>query len=143
MITYNTNEEYQLANNKLSQYNAAVTEYLTAHKTNCIPNDIHATFPFANEVTNEMQSAIEVYEFINMPPEKYVLYIDEGNSAATTWTGQNLGRVTFGKAYRSNLRDERQPVSILAINGYAYYGTYYKSSGNYARIKMRKNTPIK
>jgi hypothetical protein len=28
--------------------------------------------------------------------------------------------------------------TVRAVNGRVYHGTYYKSSGNYARIKARK-----
>lgn len=141
MITYNTHEDYKLALEKLSQYDAAANKYRADNKTNGIPIEICASFPFASEVSNEMRSAIEVYEFINTPPNKYFLYINEKEGIAMTWTGQKLGRVTFGQTYRSNLGDKRQSVSIWAINGHTYYGTYYKSSGNYARIKMRKSAP--
>ncbi len=146
MITYNTHAEYTDALNKLTQYESAAKEYMTANKTNGIPVDICNTFPYANEVNNDMRTAIEVYQFMNTPPDKYFLYIDEQKSIATTWTGQRLGNVTFGREYTSNMGDKRHSVSIWAINGASYYGTYYKSSGDYARIFKRKKptkNPIK
>lgn len=140
MITYTTLSEYQSACDKLSQYENAAKKYMTENKTNGIPVNICATFPFANEVNNDVRSAIEVYEFINTPPDKYFLYIDEQNKTATTWTGQKLGNVKFGTPYTSNFGDRRQPIDIIAINGKIYYGTYYKSSGSYARIKEKKQS---
>lgn len=138
MIIYTTSLEYETARYKLEQYETAAKAYMTANKTNGIPIDICATFPFANEVSNDMRSAIELYEFINNPPQKYFLYIDEQTKTATTWTGQKLGDVSFGRSYKSNLGDSRQPITITAINGLTYYGIYYKSSGGYARIKKSK-----
>jgi hypothetical protein len=35
--------------------------------------------------------------------------------------------------------DKRQPIDIYAINGKKYHGTYYKSSGDYARVKLYAN----
>lgn len=139
MIIYNTPNEYKIALGKLSAYQTAANEYMKANKTNGIPAETCATFPYANEVSNEMRSAIELYEFMNNPPDKYFLYIDEDKAIATTWTGQQLGSVTFGKEYKSNMGDKRQSVSIWAVNGHTYYGTYYKSSGNYAHINKRKS----
>jgi hypothetical protein len=57
----------------------------------------------------------------------------------TTWTGQILG---YGHVYanvqRSNWGDKRQTVWMLGVNGCCYWGTYYKSAGDYARMTMYK-----
>lgn len=99
------------------------------------PEDKPANVP---DVTNEERSALEVFEFVSNPPEKYFLYIDEKNHTATTWTGETLGQVTFGCEYRDNFNGRRVPVTVRAVNGKTYHGTYYKSSGNYARIRAKK-----
>ena len=74
------------------------------------------------------------------PPDKYFVYIDEANRTATTWMGEKLGDVTFGHAYRAVFGDVRVPVWVTGINGVKYYGTYYKSAGNYARIQRAKGS---
>lgn len=88
--------------------------------------------------TNEERSAVEVYEFVTNPPDKYFLYINCTKRIATTWTGDKLGDVSFGSEYRDNFGGKRVPITVYAINGKRYHGTYYKSSGDYARIKLAK-----
>ena len=100
------------------------------------PSDKPASVP---DVTNEEQSAVEVYEFLRDKPGRYFLYINEKKAKATTWTGEKLGKVVFGREYRDNLGGVRVPIDVYAINGLRYYGTYYKSSGDYARIKRCKH----
>lgn len=104
------------------------------------------------DVTNEERSAVEVYEFMTDPPTRYFLYISEDKARfrfvqsvavptdgrATTWTGEELGRVSFGTPFRSGFGDLRIPVRVYAINGKTYAGTYFKSAGSYARVKMCK-----
>jgi hypothetical protein len=75
---------------------------------------------------------------MNEIPKKYFLYIDTKLNIATTWTGQKLGDVSFGNPYRSNMRDIRIPIRVYALNGEEYYGTFYKSAGDYARITLCK-----
>lgn len=48
------------------------------------------------------------------------------------------GRVTFGREYRDSFGGRRVPIWIDAINGRRYAGTYFKSSGDYARVKLLK-----
>lgn len=138
MITFNTFEQYQTAKYKLDQYEAAAKKWTTDNKTNGIPVETTNTFPYAAEVNNDMRSAVETYEFIGNPPEKYFLYINEEKRIATTWTGQQLGTLVFGREYTATFGDKRQSITVNAINGKTYYGTYYKSSGDYARIKAKK-----
>lgn len=90
------------------------------------------------DVSNEERSQLEVYDFINNPPEKYFLYINDKTSQAITWMGDSLGIVAFGCAYRSNFGNTRIPVRVKAVNGRTYAGTYYKSSGDYARVRVVK-----
>jgi hypothetical protein len=99
------------------------------------PEDKPAHIP---DVTNEERSALEVFEFVTNPPDKYFLYINEANRTATTWTGETLGQVSFGSEYRDNFGGKRAPITIRAINGRTYHGTYFKSSGDYARIRVQK-----
>lgn len=87
---------------------------------------------------NDELGQVEVYEFVHDPPEKHMVYIDEKRRIATTWPGDKLGDVTFGSSYRDNFGGTRQPVWIRAINGHQYQGTYFKSAGDYARIRRLK-----
>jgi hypothetical protein len=91
------------------------------------------------DVTNDERSALEIFEFRSNPPDKYFLYINEDKHTATTWTGDVLGQVTFGSEYRDNFGGKRQPVWVRGINGKQYHGTYFKSSGNFARIRQSKS----
>lgn len=101
-----------------------------------------------NPPTNDERSALEVFEFCCDKPEKYFLYISEKHDSAlsgptkpriaTTWMGEKLGDVQFGREWRDSFGGTRVSITIRAINGCAYYGTYYKSSGSYARVKRQK-----
>ena len=86
------------------------------------PEDKPAHVP---DVSNEERSALEVFEFCANPPDKYFLYISQEKRTATTWTGDVLGQVYFGREFRDNFGGRRMPVTVRAINGLVYYGTYY------------------
>ena len=88
---------------------------------------------------NKETSTREIKKFIKTPPIKYFLYINEKDKSATTWTGEKLGSVSFGREYTSNMGDKRQSIRVRAINGKDYCGTYYKSAGDYARITVNKD----
>lgn len=101
--------------------------------------------PVDARVSNDERSAVEVYDFILHPPVKYFLYIKVLNvwqGTANTWTGDYLGNVGFGRSYRSIFGDTRVPITLLAVNGKRYYGTYYKSAGDHARITMAKECQV-
>jgi hypothetical protein len=105
------------------------------------------------KVTNEERSAVEVYEFVHDIPERYFAYVklhDQellGNAQLahnrygnlTTWTGDTLGGIYWmGREFRSNMGDKRIPIRVRGINGRSYSGTYYKSAGDYARLRLLK-----
>jgi len=97
------------------------------------------SWPSDCQVTNEERSLLEVYEFVNdPPPERYFLYISNDHKRATTWTGDLLGTVVTGAPWRSNLGDKRIPITVYAVNGKTYYGTFYTGAGDYARVKRAK-----
>lgn len=100
------------------------------------PEDVPSWLEIAN---NNERSALEVYDFVNNPPDKYYLYVNAENKTVTTWTGEVLGRVVFGCSYRSNWGDKRIPITVLGINGRRYHGTYYTDSEDCARIKAFKS----
>lgn len=130
-----TEQEYRLLKNKYDTYHKARKEYMRKHKTNGIPVGV-IDLP---SPTNDEVSSIEVYEFVTNPPDKYILYVDLPKRIVTTWTGELLGKIiSTGKTHRSNMGDTRIPIRIKAINGKEYYGTFYQSAGDYARIEMYK-----
>jgi len=99
------------------------------------PEDKPSNIP---DVTNDERSALEVFEFVTNPPDRYFLYINPQKQTATTWTGETLGQVSFGREYRDNFGGKRVPIMVRAVNGRVYHGTYFKSSGDYARIRVQK-----
>lgn len=138
MNTFVNELEYQNARMMHDANHAATKQYCKDNKTNCIPCAISATFPYSNEVNNELRTKIEVWEFIHEKPNKYMVYVNETTRKATTWTGEVLGNVFFGTEYRSNMGDKRQPIDVIGINGIKYYGTFFKSAGDYAMINAKK-----
>ncbi|MDX3966145.1 MAG: hypothetical protein QHD01_06035 [Bradyrhizobium sp.] len=113
---------------------SAFAEWL-GDRTSYQPSEVPAHL---KPVTNEERSALEIFEFLRDKPERYFLYISRDKGLATTWTGDELGRVTFGCTYRDNFGGERVAITVHAISGDTYHGTYYKSSGDYARVKKAK-----
>lgn len=90
------------------------------------------------QITNEELSLIEFYEWKTSPPNRYFLYVNEDTGRATNFMGEVLGDICFGRTWRDNFGGQRQAVKVYGNNGKNYHGTYYKSSGTYARIKMAK-----
>jgi hypothetical protein len=130
--------EYRQLKLKYDTYHAAREElcqgrnHITVEEQEILPPS-----PSHDEI-----SALEVYEFRHNPPTRYFAYVHQAGhypDYITTWTGEILGEVlTFGAAYHSNMGDVRQNIKVLGINGKHYSGTYYKSSGDYCRLKMTK-----
>lgn len=89
---------------------------------------------------NRLTSALEVAEFHENRPERYFLYIDVNRGLATTWVGDPLGRVDFGRTWRDNFGGKRQTVTIRTCHGAVYHGTHFVSSGDYARVKLAKGS---
>ena len=93
--------------------------------------------------TNEERTLVEIYEFMRDKPERYFVYVDEQKQEVTTWTGFTIGKCTLGPVYKvpafGGFPSKRQSIRFKAINGCEYYGTYYTSSGNYARVKRVKS----
>lgn len=134
-------KQYNRLRAKHDENAAASKAWREANNTNGIPLEVCANFPHAKEVTNELRSALEVWQWLNDEPKEYFLYIytKEGYNNATTWMGDVLGKVYFGREYRSNFGDVRVPIDVHGTNGIKYHGTYYKGTGDYARIKAYKN----
>jgi len=135
-----TSEVYRSTRDRIDRYHSAMAK-LYPNTNGFTPDMIRRILDNAGlteSPTNEERSAVEVYEFRAEPPDKYVVYIDEPKRLATTWTGDKLGSVSFGQPFRDNFGGKRIPITVNAINGRIYHGTYFKSSGDYARIKLSK-----
>lgn len=135
MITAQQHQELRARNDRHTEW---AKQFIKPSGWTVIDKDEQKTCPPDAVITNDERSAIEVFEFVTNPPESCALYIDEAKAIATTWTGDKLGTVTFGHAFTDNFGGRRVPVSIRAINGRNYSGTYYKSAGDYARVRMLK-----
>jgi hypothetical protein len=112
-----------------------------------------------NPPTNDEISSLEVFDFHMNKPVRYFLYIAEGKPfngpgnvpplnrghewKATTWTGEFLGHVHHGKPWRDNFGGTRVPITVVGVNGCTYHGTYYKSAGSYARVKLAKPRKVR
>lgn len=109
--------------------------WMKEHKTNSYRTEQVAHL---NPPSNDERTQVELFDFVNDPPSKYFLYVNEEKQLATTWTGVELGKISFGREYRDNFGGKRVSLRMRGINGKAYFGAYYKSSGDYARITACK-----
>lgn len=116
----------------------------TSYKTEEVPPGL--------EITNAQRSRLEVLDFIADPPDRYFAYVKterigehstgERIVSVTTWTGDKLSAeiLTEGADFRSSFGDTRCNFRFRAINGATYSGTYYKSAGDYCRLRKMKGT---
>ncbi|MDH3291537.1 MAG: hypothetical protein OEO20_11400 [Gemmatimonadota bacterium] len=102
-----------------------------------VPND-------ALPPSNAQRSALEVYDWHTTPPSRYLGYValpkdHSGPVLFTTWVGDRLGTARLGPRYRcpgfAGSYSERQSITVHGDNGRTYAGTYYVSTGDYARVK--------
>lgn len=100
--------------------------------------------PEQTAARNAEMSKAEVEAFKGDPPERLFCYVKEysetwaGSAIATTWVGDYFGRLACGRPWKDNLGGTRVPVTLYGVNGKTYHGTYYKSSGDYARMRLAK-----
>lgn len=85
---------------------------------------------------NHLAGALEISAFCDTPPEYLFAYVNAASGTLTTFMGGVLGRIEFGRKFESNLGDQRQSIKVRAINGRTYHGTYYRSAGDYARLRL-------
>lgn len=145
-----TELEYKEVSARNNQYNGLVRAYCTEHKTNALPCEVVKSWPVS--MSNDERSQIEVYEFVNDPPERYFAYVKWGYDDVkfkhphfgmpmkiTTWTGESLGAGRFtSNLWTSNFGDMRITFTVHAINGKVYHGTFYYSAGDYCRMRKGK-----
>ena len=94
--------------------------------------------------TNDETSSLEVFEFLRDKPDRYFAYVKLSDASdlrgsITTWTGETLGTCYLGGTYLDNFGGKRRSISVRAINGCSYYGTYYSSAGDYCRLRKAKS----
>ena len=94
--------------------------------------------PAHAEFDNAQRGELELLRFHADPPTRCFLYVDETRKVATTFVGGGLGTATLGRPYRDNFGGTRVPVWVQAVNGRRYAGTYFKSAGDYARVRALK-----
>lgn len=144
MYELKTEQEYKEVKAKQVTYETWSEQFKQKNGWIIIPSNAIPPVKF----DNDDRSAIELYEWKNNPPEKYFLYVKETNldnglrlnrADIHTWIGQSLGYAYLGPTYRDNFGGKRVSITVYGNNGVKYYGTYYKSSGDYARIKRIKN----
>ncbi len=135
-----TKLEYDIHRNRINRYEETRNRLypgVCCFTPEMIDNIVR-TAGITSSPTNEERSVVEVYEFVNDPPDRYFAYINEKTRTCNTWMGDKLGEVGFGRAYRSNMGDIRVPITVYGINGKKYHGYYYKSAGDYCRIRLAK-----
>jgi hypothetical protein len=98
--------------------------------------------------TNEEISALEVYNFLTMPPsESYAAYLGKdpknpGRYVITTFTGDRLATVTRyvsrSAPFNSWLSDVRGSFWALGIDGRSYHGRH-NGPGIYCRMRPAKH----
>lgn len=91
------------------------------------------------DLYNKIASTIEQAMWLNNPPRKYFAYVNAEKKTLTTWTGEKLGDINFINCYSCPAfggYTHRVSIRVKGTNGAWYSGTYYKSSGDYARITL-------
>lgn len=126
----------------------ACDDWLTAYiakNGNGVPKEAIPEQWRDTDAMNAKRSALEVHDFKNDPPDRYVAYISHGpgnNWIVTTWTGDYLGTVSrIHKSWNSRRWDTTKFYSFSAVmlNGMAYNGIAYGGPGMYCRIWKKKN----
>jgi len=104
------------------------------------PDDVPAELrgvALSNEETREL----ELFEFERDAPEHLFCYVTRRDGAwqCGTFAGGSYGRVTVGYSYKVPgfycRPSTRRSVTLHAINGWIYAGTFYESAGDYARLR--------
>lgn len=103
----------------------------------------------AVDARNRDSSAQEIRAFVRDKPAKvfaYVRCVEDKPREVTTWVGDKLGTVVaFGRPYKcpafGGFPSVRQSLTVQGINGALYFGTYYKSSGDYCRLNIKRVAP--
>jgi hypothetical protein len=143
MTTVITAAEAKVIQKRLNRYEKATKKFIKPNGWKIVPAEAGARLKARGlDVTNDERSRLEVYLFVTDPPEKYFAYvyeIDGVPASITTWTGEIIGRVTtVFRTHRSGFGDKRVNFRAKMIDGRTYSGTFYKSAGDYCRLKVFK-----
>lgn len=133
--------EYETLRRKIDRYSVeADRRFKQPNGWTAIPKEeLHTLLPAA---TNEEKSAVEVFEFKRDRPRRYFVYVSRDMATVTTWPGEKLGTIySVGFVWRDGFGGERVPIKVRGINGVYYYGTFYKSAGDYARLTAYVEQP--
>ena len=135
-----TKDQYNALQTRLAAYEQWLdTSPLVHHFRNGSRSYADDAVPSTSRVSNEEQSAVELYDFYHNPPQCYFGYVSPDLSSITTWTGETLATVTYADlVWRSNFGDTRQTLYARGINGLSYQATHYKSAGGYCRMRAIK-----
>jgi hypothetical protein len=101
--------------------------------------------------TEDWNAQIEAQELTHWQaqPERAFVYVLHGEAQVidravrvTTWTGELLGTGILGPKYKCPtfgcFPSTRRSIRVKGTNGAEYFGTYYESSGDYARMRKYK-----
>jgi hypothetical protein len=126
------------AENIRKRYNQVREWLATTNNPNCYsPDQMQAAGIIPP--TNVEIGQLEIYDFMNNPPDKYFTYVLDKGACVGTYTHLPLStRVSLGAKYRDNFGGTRQAIRFLGINGIEYVGTYYYSSGDFCRVRKAK-----
>lgn len=134
--------------------------YLRRHHPNVLLlGGSYPATPQTEAFTNRMRGCIEKFDILVSRPERLFAYVrlrsevqshgyrtreqrarGISNQVGTigTWNTMPLGKCFTGRAYFDNMNGGRLPLTVKAINGCEYHGTYYFTAGDYCRLKMVK-----
>lgn len=143
MLTQNQANEIRA---RIEVYNKWTFQFRGKNKWTVIPAEQAKFAPV--QVTNEERGLLELFDFVAEKPDRYFAYVREingklGAAPITTWMGDKLGEVIYaGREYRcpafGGYGSKRINIRVRAITGEVYSGTYYKSSGDYCRLRKVK-----
>lgn len=102
-------------------------------------------------LTNEIRSQIEVYEWVNDPPEEYFAYVKNDSLEVTTWMGDRIGNFFHTGHHYEDVeqtyldendeevveyeRQEVRDIYVIGTNGVTYIGKYYFENGDYCTME--------
>ena len=84
---------------------------------------------------NALTSRREIAMIKKDLPSNLFVYVNLDKGIVTTWVGDKIGDIIFvGREFKSNMGDLRVPIVVNIFNK-KYKGIFFKSAGDYARIK--------
>ncbi len=114
---------------KVAKFNAWIGER-RSWRTEEVPADV-------DQPTNDERSALEVWDWRNSPPAHfYVCYLSSDGKTLTTWTGDELARVTRETSSRTGWqRSSMTHIRAVAPDGSQWHG---KGAGRGMCLKIHR-----